>query len=86
MLELLNPFVMHPIYVFPGNQTCIHWINYIKISGNGSRASYMVHSNIHNTKGILVSRSGFTGGVYDFVCGKPIELLNLNQLLELNSQ
>lgn len=43
---------------------------------------------IHNsyTKGILVSRSGFTGGVYDFVCGKPIELLNLNQLLELNNR
>lgn len=41
---------------------------------------------IHNCykKGILVSRSGFTGGVYDFVCGKPIELLNLEQLLELN--
>lgn len=43
---------------------------------------------IHNryTRGILVSRSGFTGGVYDFVCGKPIELLNLNQLLELNTR
>lgn len=43
---------------------------------------------IHNyyTRGILVSRSGFTGGVYDFVRGKPIELLNLNQLLELNTQ
>lgn len=32
-------------------------------------------------EGVIVSRSGFTTGVYDFVSNKPISLKNLNDLL-----
>lgn len=35
------------------------------------------------TKAILVSKNGFTKGVYEFAMGKPIELLSLNDILEM---
>ena len=35
------------------------------------------------TKAILVSKSGFTKGVYEFASGKPIELLSLNDILAM---
>jgi restriction system protein len=34
-------------------------------------------------EGILVSRNGFTVGVYEFVKDKPIKLVNLNDILDM---
>lgn len=44
----------------------------------------LIHN--HYSQGILVSRSGFTSGVYEFVRGKPIELLNLENLLKVTNK
>lgn len=41
----------------------------------------MLHLGI--SEGIIVSRSGFTAGVYDFVIGKPILLTTLSDLLRM---
>ncbi len=35
--------------------------------------------------GILVSRNGFTVGVYEFVKDKPIKLVNLNNIMEMTN-
>ena len=47
------------------------------------RDLYGTMQHLHFTEGILVSRSGFTQGVYDFAKGKPIKLYNLNNILKM---
>jgi len=33
--------------------------------------------------GILVSRNGFTVGAYEFIKGKPVKLVNLNDIIAM---
>ncbi|MFQ5862788.1 MAG: restriction endonuclease [Candidatus Brocadiales bacterium] len=37
-------------------------------------------------KALLASVSGFTKGVFEFIEGKPIELIGLNQIIQLSTR
>ena len=54
-----------------------------QIGPSVARDLYGTMAHFGFDEGIIVSRSGFTVGVYDFVAGKPISLKTLNDLLRL---
>lgn len=54
-----------------------------QIGPSVARDLYGTMAHFGFDEGIIVSRSGFTAGVYDFVHGKPISLKTLNDLLRL---
>ena len=48
------------------------------------RELYGVMMSEKSKDGILICSGGFTKGVYDFVEGKPIELWDINKIVEMN--
>ncbi len=52
-----------------------------RISPGAARELYGTMISFGSKKGFLVSRSGFTKGVYEFCSTKPIELIDLNILI-----
>lgn len=54
-----------------------------QIGPSVARDLYGTMAHLGFDEGIIVSRSGFTAGVYDFVAGKPISLKTLNDLLRM---
>ncbi len=49
-----------------------------------ARDLYGTMQHMGYQKGMIVSRSGFTSGVYDFVVGKNIQLVSLNAILKMD--
>ena len=54
-----------------------------QIGPSVARDLYGTMAHFGFSEGIIVSRSGFTAGVYDFVVGKPIFLKTLNDMLRM---
>ena len=54
-----------------------------EVGPSAVRELYGTMQHFRFTEGILVSRSGFTKGVYDFAKDKPIKLYNLNNIMKM---
>ena len=54
------------------------------ISPSTVRELYGVMTSENSNKGILINTGGFTKGVYEFVEGKPIELWDINKIIQMN--
>lgn len=54
------------------------------VSPSVVRDLYGTMNHFGYSEGILVSRNGFTVGVYEFAKDKPIELVNLNNLMDMS--
>jgi len=56
------------------------------ISPGAARDLYGTLKHFKASNAILISRSGFTKGVYEFTKGKPIKLWDLNNLIKLQKK